>query len=234
MEIHAIRLKVLRRQVDTFPSIAAFARHYGVDGTYISQLLNGHRNLGEKAARNLERKLDWPPMSMDQAVDLDESLALETRFSTSLTRQAFSQSLRDLRDVPLISFVQAGLWREAVDSHAPGAGDEYLLTETPLGPHAFALTVRGESMQPEFREGDTIIVDPDVKPMPGDFVVAKNDENEATFKKYRPRGINEHGQTVIELVPLNEDFPKLRSDTTPIQIIGTMMEHRRYRKQRKI
>ena len=231
MEIHAIRLTVLRREVEKFPSIAAFARHYGVDGTYISQLLNGHRNLGEKAARNLESKLDWAPMSMDSA-RADEDEDLEARFSASLSRQSDRSDRMDVRQVPLISFVQAGLWREAVDSHAPGAGDRYLLTETPLGPHAFALTVRGDSMQPEFREGDTIIVDPDINPLPGDFVVAKNDDNEATFKKFRPRGINEDGQTVIELVPLNEDFPRLRSDTTPIQIIGTMMEHRRYRKQR--
>jgi SOS-response transcriptional repressor LexA len=63
-------------------------------------------------------------------------------------------------------------------------------------------------------------------------VVAKNSQEEATFKKYRPRGVNEQGEQVIELVPLNDDFPSLRSDYTPLQIIGTMMEHRRYRKPR--
>ena len=45
-------------------------------------------------------------------------------------------------------------------------------------------------------------------------------------------GVNELGEQVIELVPLNEDFPSLRSDYTPLFIIGTMMEHRRYRKTR--
>jgi phage repressor protein C with HTH and peptisase S24 domain len=29
-------------------------------------------------------------------------------------------------------------------------------------------------MEPEFKEGDTIIVDPDLCPGPGDYVVAKN------------------------------------------------------------
>ncbi len=111
-----------------------------------------------------------------------------------------------------------------------GAGDDFVLTQTELGPHAFALTVRGDSMTPEFQEGDTILIDPDVKPSPGDYVVAKNDEGEATFKKYRARGLNERGEPVIELVPLNADYPSLRSDRSPIQIIGTLMEHRRYRK----
>ena len=222
MEIHAIRLQALRGEIAKFPTLVAFARHYGLDTTYISQLLHGHRNMGEKAARKLEAQLGWPPLTMDQG-----GTAAPTRFEANV-----SAATRGLRQVPRISFVQAGPWREAVDPYAPGAAEDYLLTDLELGPHAFALTIHGDSMTPEFREGDTIIIDPSVKPAPGDFVVAKNDQEEATFKKYRPRGVNERGELVIELVPLNDDYPSLRSDCTPLQIIGTMMEHRRYRKPR--
>ncbi len=220
MDINTIRLDALRREIRHFPTLVAFARKYGLDSTYLSQLLNGHRNLGEKAARNLETKLGWPPRSMDRPVD--ESGEEDNSYRPPA----------GLRPVPRISFVQAGVWTEAVDPYEQGAGDDYLLTQLDLGPNAFALTVRGESMEPEFKEGDSIIIDPDVKPSPGDFVVAKNAQEEATFKKYRPRGVNEQGEQVIELVPLNDDFPSLRSDYTPLQIIGTMMEHRRYRKPR--
>ncbi|MGI4859741.1 MAG: LexA family protein, partial [Janthinobacterium lividum] len=66
---------------------------------------------------------------------------------------------------------------------------------------------------------------------PGDFVVAKNGSQDATFKKYRPRGVSLTGQEVFELAPLNDDYPTLRSDTEPLQIIGVMVEHRRYRKK---
>jgi SOS-response transcriptional repressor LexA len=220
MDINTIRLDALRREIRHFPTLVAFARKYGLDSTYLSQLLNGHRNLGEKAARNLEVKLGWPPRSMDRPVD--ESGEEDNSYRPPA----------GLRPVPRISFVQAGVWTGAVDPYEQGAGDDYLLTQLDLGPNAFALTVRGESMEPEFKEGDSIIIDPDVKPSPGDFVVAKNAQEEATFKKYRPRGVNEQGEQVIELVPLNDDFPSLRSDYTPLQIIGTMMEHRRYRKPR--
>ena len=222
MEIHAIRLQALRGEIKNFPTLVAFARHYGLDTTYISQLLHGHRNMGEKAARKLEAQLGWPPLMMDHG-----GAAAPTRFEANV-----SAATRGLRQVPRISFVQAGPWREVDDPYAPGAAEDYLLTDLELGPHAFALTIHGDSMTPEFREGDTIIIDPSVKPAPGDFVVAKNDQEEATFKKYRPRGVNERGELVIELVPLNDDYPSLRSDCTPLQIIGTMMEHRRYRKPR--
>lgn len=135
------------------------------------------------------------------------------------------------RRVPLISYVQAGCWTEASDAATVGDGFEYLLTDLELSGSAFALEIQGESMLPEFRPGDRVIVDPEIQPHPGDCVVAMNGGQEATFKKYRPRGINERGDTVFELVPLNEDFAPMRSDQTPIRIVGTMMEHRKYRRR---
>jgi len=135
------------------------------------------------------------------------------------------------RRIPLISSVQAGAMTEAVDPYALGDASEWMLTDMELSQNAFALRIKGDSMLPEFREGDTVIIDPEVSPLPGDYVVAKNGENEATFKKYRPRGFSEQGQQVFELVPLNDDYPSMRSDLTAIRIIGTMVEHRRYRKR---
>ena len=135
------------------------------------------------------------------------------------------------KKIPLISYVQAGCWTGIVDNYLPGDADDWLLTDLDLSPSAFALQIKGDSMLPEFKEGDRVIIDPNVGPLPGDFVVAKNGDDEATFKKYRPRGVNEQGAQVFELVPLNEDYPSMRSDSTQISIIGTMVEHRKYRKR---
>lgn len=231
MDIHSVRLRALREEIKKFPTLSAFARHYGLDTTYLSQLLHGHRNMGEKAARKLEAKLGWAPMTMDLGGNPEyPPLACRRQTSPDIAAHALAK-VGGLRPVPRISFVQAGPWREVVDPYAPGAAEDYLLTDQDLGPQAFALTIQGDSMTPDFREGDIIIIDPDVRPSPGDFVVARNGHDEATFKKYRPRGINERGESVIELVPLNDDYPSLRSDCTPLEIIGTLMEHRRYRRR---
>lgn len=135
------------------------------------------------------------------------------------------------RSIPLISYVQAGAWADVVDNYQPGDAEEFLLTDLDLSGSAFALEIKGDSMLPEFKPGDRVIIDPSVSPQPGDYVVAKNGEEEATFKKYRPRGVNERGDLVFELVPLNEDYPSMRSDVTPIRIVGTMVEHRKYRRR---
>lgn len=134
--------------------------------------------------------------------------------------------------VPVIDYVRAGHWTDVADPYEPGGGSEYLATDVSLGSNAFALIIDGESMAPEFMPGDKIIVDPDVTPRPGDFVVAKLDgEEKATFKKFRPRGRDGNGQEVIELRALNEDWPTLAIDVdSPGHIVATMIEHRRYRR----
>lgn len=134
--------------------------------------------------------------------------------------------------VPILSYVQAGNWREMCEQATTFDGNvEYVTASVDIGPCGFGLWLRGNSMTPQFNEGDLVIVDPDEQPRPGDFVVAKNGSDEATFKKYRPRGIDENGQEVFELVPLNDDYPPMYSDRQHIEIIGVMVEHRIFRKR---
>jgi len=134
------------------------------------------------------------------------------------------------RRIPLISSVQAGLMHETVTPFPSGDAFEYLLTDLDLSDSAFALEIEGRSMEPDFREGDRILVDPVVRPIAGDFVVATNGRNEATFKTYRPRGTNTNGIGIFELVPLNPDYPTISNESEPLRVVGVMVEHRRYRK----
>lgn len=91
-------------------------------------------------------------------------------------------------------------------------------------------------MLEEFYPGDIVILDPEVPPQPGDFVVAKLDKDDAvTFRKYRPRGYDGQGKLVIELAPLNDDYPLLVIDQrNPGRVIATLVEHRKYRRQNRL
>ena len=142
----------------------------------------------------------------------------------------------DIRVIPLVSYVEAGAWSDISDPYPRGQGMESIGVDPELAAHlsrvAFALKIEGLSMAPEFQPGDVIIVDPNTQPRPGDLVVAKlDDEESATFKKYRDRGTDNAGERIIELVPLNPDYPTLHiSASTPGRIIATMIEHRRRRR----
>jgi SOS-response transcriptional repressor LexA len=139
------------------------------------------------------------------------------------------------RAIPVISAVQAGKLTEINDPYPAGAGYAVEYADDDLSRWAFALEIDGDSMLPDFRPGDRVIVDPEIAPNPGDFVVAKNGREEATFKKYRPRGIGPDGNMIFELVPLNDDYPTMRSDVESLRVIGVMVEHRKkYRRTSKI
>lgn len=134
--------------------------------------------------------------------------------------------------VPVLSYIQAGMWAEPCEVRDFEGNIEFITTFNDVGPRTFAIWIKGRSMEPLFDEGDLIVCDPDITPHPGDYVIAKNGSEEATFKKYRPRGYKADGSEIFELVPLNEDYPTLSSETCPIRIVATMVEHRKYRKRR--
>lgn len=146
-------------------------------------------------------------------------------------------ALPDVRQLPVISMVQAGLGREAADPYPRGYGEQSVSVDAEmakdLGRLAFALEITGESMLDEFYPGDIVIIDPAIKPLPGDYVVARiESDGSATFKKYRSRGNDAQGQAIFELMPLNPDYPTVVVNAeNPGSIIGTMMEHRRRRRR---
>lgn len=220
-QIYRERLKML---IAEFGSQAKLSSTIETSPAQISQWLNASvdpksgkpRTISRASARKIERLTGKAAGWMDQPTET--SNVFPAVFGT--------------RRIPVISHIQAGVWKEIVDNFQPGDADGWLTTDLDLSRSAFALEIQGDSMLPEFKPGDRVIIDPDVVPHPGDFVAAKNGGDDATFKKYRPRGQDAQGNQVFELVPLNEDFETLRSDQQTIHIVGTMVEHRKYRKQR--
>lgn len=134
--------------------------------------------------------------------------------------------------VPLIDYVQAGTWTGTQNLDISQVRD-WLTTDVQARGDVFALEIRGDSMTPDFVEGDRVVIDTGIRAQPGDYVVAQQAEGEATFKKYRLRGIDrETGAEQFDLIPLNEDYPTLHADERTAQIVGVMVEHRRYRRRR--
>jgi len=118
--------------------------------------------------------------------------------------------------VPLISWVQAGHAAEVVDLLHPGDGFEWIDTTCQIRHHTYALRVMGDSMAPDFPNGSILIVEPDMEPQPGDYVIAKNGDDEATFKQLIKDGADYY------LKPLNERYPI--KPLGQYQVIGVVRE----------
>ncbi|MNU92740.1 putative HTH-type transcriptional regulator [compost metagenome] len=214
------RLKKVHQLVEAAGGQARFAEIVGISPSQAWQIAGSTpvRGIGSKMAARIEQAFEKPAGWLDWPDDAPPFIAQP---------KAGAKSAAIGRRVPVINYVQAGKLTD-VGAHFCGEALEYLLTDIPLSDRAFGLEIRGLSMSPQFTPGDKIIIDQEVAPKPGSFVVAMNGGDEATFKKYRPRGLDANGNDVFELVPLNEDFPSFYSDRQELVIIGTMVEHRRY------
>lgn len=122
--------------------------------------------------------------------------------------------------VPVISWVQAGDWSEVVDQYPPGFAEDWIVTTETVTPTAFALVVHGDSMEPEFAEGDILTVDPGRAYSSGSYVVVKNGE-EATFKQLMIDGSS------VYLKPLNNRYPIKDVTGLNIRIVGVVIEKRK-------
>lgn len=133
------------------------------------------------------------------------------------------------RWIPILDFVQAGPM--AMISPSPeGEYEDSILTDLNPSLDAFAMRIRGRSMEPEFREGDLILVDPAIDPVAEDFIVVFDEAGNGSFKQYRDLGLNENREHVFEAASLNPAYPSWRSDRKRLKIRGTMIEHRRLRR----
>ncbi len=101
-----------------------------------------------------------------------------------------------------------------------------------LGKNAFALYVKEDSMAPEFRLNDMLIVDPEIIPNPGDFVLAQLDgDNEVLIRKYKQISASKIDKE-FELISLNENWADIRvSGDVASKLIGAVVFLNRVLKQ---
>ena len=107
-------------------------------------------------------------------------------------------------EVPLVSEVEAGNYT-IIDNYKPTGRFDTVPVTVPVMRHTYALRVHGDSMVSEvadsFPDGSTIIVEPEMDALPGDYVIALNEANETTFKQL----IKDGGD--LYLKPLNTRYP---------------------------
>lgn len=107
--------------------------------------------------------------------------------------------------VPLVNKVAAGYPSGFTDLDYPArVADDYLSCPGLDDPDAFAATVIGESMMPDYREGDIVVFSPAADVSDGcDCFVRLEPDHETTFKRVF---FAEDG-ALVRLQPLNPKFP---------------------------
>lgn len=197
-------------------------QQYIADELGITQSAVGHY-LNGRNALNMSSAMMFAKILNVQIADFSPSLAKEVALMHSYAENVqFLRGDEKSSSYPLISWVSAGCWSEALEPYAMKDIDEWIKSDAHIEGGGFWLKVQGDSMTApagiSIPEGMIILVDTGKAPKNGSLVVAKiEDTNEATFKKY----VEDSGHKFLK--PLNPQYP-----LTPIngncKIIGVVVE----------
>lgn len=146
-----------------------------------------------------------------------------------VSKSNVEEAPRDWREIPILDYREAGTW--TVSSVAQLGQHETLMTNLEYPPSTFALRLRDDSNSPKYQADEVVVINPTILPRFGDMVIANNKDGDSIFAQYRDGGINERSERTFELHPLNPIYAPIRSDRQQLAIVGTMVEHRTYRRQ---
>lgn len=132
-----------------------------------------------------------------------------------------------VRGVPVLETSEVGSWLEG---QSKSSATKFIGIDPANSPRSFALQVRGNSMEPNYKDGHIVVFDPRLEAEPGDMVVARDSQGVCYFRKFCDAGIGADGKRVFELAPLNRDYATMRSDQIDLLILGVMVEHRIFRR----
>ncbi len=183
-------------------SASGLARRAGLDPTTFNP---SKRRMPDGRAR-------WPSTeSLAKALDA-AGANLEAFAQLVAGGRALASGQTAASSIPLIGFAQAGGDGYFDDGGYPaGAGwDEVSLPEVG-DPHAYALEIAGDSMEPVYRDGDVVIVAPGAPVRRGDRVVVRTVRGEAMAKQLARRSARR-----IELRSLNPDHQDYSFDLSEV------------------
>lgn len=168
------------KHADIWAAIDAMARDHGLTASALARRAGLDPTTFNKSKRiTREGKPRWP--STESVAKVLEATGASL---ADLVGHIDGDSGPPAGHMPLIGFVQAGDRGFFDDAGYPvgGGWDEIPFPEVG-DPHAYALEVSGDSMEPLFRDGDRVIVSPAASVRRGDRVVVRTIEGEVMVKQ---------------------------------------------------
>lgn len=168
------------KHADVWKAIDRLAREYGFSASGLARKAGLDPTTFNKSKRvTREGKLRWPSTESVSKV----LTATGASLAEFVLYVSDSEGTGVYRNIPLIGFTQAGTEGYFDDAGYPAGGGWDEIPFPGLGdPYAYALEVTGDSMEPVFRDGDTVIVSPQANIRRGDRVVVKTKSGEVMTK----------------------------------------------------
>lgn len=145
---------------------------------FMDSTKEGHRNISATSARKIEAAFQKPHGWLDQ-------INHEVREPGAL--------VSNVSDVPIVGFAIATPERDGyfTDGEYPVGHGEGFIPWPTRDPNAYALRVKGDSMQPRIRPGELIVIEPNVKAELMDDVLVRTRDGRRMVKQLLNRRAGE-------------------------------------------
>ncbi|MBM3565409.1 MAG: helix-turn-helix transcriptional regulator [Alphaproteobacteria bacterium] len=166
-------------------SVSGLAKRAGLDPT----------TFNKSKRTTSEGKLRWPSTE-----SISKILAATDSSLMEFVGYIGASGAGVFRNVPVIGFAQAGAAGYFDDAGYPsGSGWDEIPFPALGDPHAYALEISGDSMEPVLRDGDVVVVSPEASIRRGDRIVIRTRAGEVMVKELRRRTAKQ-----IEIQSLNK------------------------------
>ncbi len=186
----------MSRHQDIWRAIDRLAERHGLTPSGLARKAGLDPTTFNKSKRiTRDERARWPSTESIEKI-LDATGATWGEFVSFMNEGTF-------KNIPLIGFAQAGTAGYFDDAGYPAGGSWEDIPFPDIGdPHAYALEISGDSMEPVYRDGDQVIVCPQVPIRRGDRVIVKTREGEIMAKVLKRKTSNK-----FELRSLNPEHP---------------------------
>lgn len=138
----------------------------------------------ESGAQKLKKGLPAPPKVETHRVRDEDEGSYGNKVSAPVSSRVTPLARGRLGHVPLIGWAQAFDASSLVDYVDVVHWDTFVPSDI-RDPKAIAVTIRGDSMEPQFREGDIAILACSKEPQSGNLIVGRLRKEGAVFKKFQ-------------------------------------------------
>lgn len=171
MDSKDIRRANLLSLAEEHGSMRAVADVTETDATYLRNIKNRVRDMGDDIARRIEEKLNKPRGWMDRLQ------VPSHRIGEPEPSPAYNPA-----GVPVVGTAQLGddgFWHEL--EYPAGQGDGFV--RYPLkDANGYALRVKGDSMWPRIRPGEFVVIEPNTPPQLGEEVMVQTTDGRSMIK----------------------------------------------------
>jgi len=238
--MRTLKEKIVDRITEKGLTYEDLARKVGVSGVYISKIAQGKVVPSDEIIYKLADALGLDLESLIIAAHHDKAPPPVKEVYRVIARRqtdGYAEGARAGDNIgpvalghgaplPVVGMVRAGEFAAAEDGDfPPGVADGYVYSDR-KGRNLFGVRVVNDSMEPEFKEGDVLVVNPNLEPKSGDYVIARLvDDNEATFKKLVVHG--DGAGAILLLRPLNPAYQDIViTDPEKVQLVGKVVERK--------